>query len=100
MIHGQHPFSCDFELIRFISFRHNVNLTQKLFGRGWAMKRIDGGKGALCEMVEPDGHSVAEVVRKLEKLKQWANHFGIQTRLDIIIEWARTGPWNQPLYVE
>jgi hypothetical protein len=64
------------------------------------MKRIDGGKGALCEMVEPDGHSVAEVVRKLEKLKQWANHFGIQTRLDIIIEWARTGPWNQPLYVE
>jgi Fe-S-cluster containining protein len=98
LIHGKHPFSCDFELIRFISFRQKTNLTQKLFGRGWAMKRVDGERGALCEMVKPDQHSVAEVVRKLERLRDWANHFGIRTRLDVIIDWAQQGPGNGPLH--
>lgn len=92
LIHGKHPFSCDFELIRFISFRRKISLTQKLFGRGWAMKRVDGKRGALCQMIEPDEYSVAEVVRKLKRLKQWADYFGIKTRLDIIINWARNGP--------
>ncbi len=45
-IHGQHPFSCDFELIRFIRYEEKVVQTQKLFNRGWAMLRVDNHHGA------------------------------------------------------
>jgi hypothetical protein len=100
MIHGRHPFSCDFELIRFITREDRANMTQKLFGRGWAMRRVDGGRGALCEMLPANSSTVAEVVRKLKRLKQWAVHLGIQTRLDEIIAWVKDGPWDQPLRLE
>jgi Fe-S-cluster containining protein len=98
-IHGRHPFSCDFELIRFIVKREQTVLVQKLFGRGWAMLRVDGQRGARCEMLAPDPHSVAETARKLERLQRWAAHFGIETRLDAILSWIRQGPWDGPLYL-
>jgi hypothetical protein len=79
-IYAVRPFSCDFELIRSLQSlednRANV-LTQKLFGRGWSYLRVDGGKGALCEMLPISKHSTAEVVRKLGRLKQWSDHFGL-----------------------
>jgi hypothetical protein len=100
MIHGRHPFSCDFELIRFITCKEQAHLTQRLFGRGWAMKRVDGGRGALCEMLPADSSTVSEVVRKLERLKQWSIHFGIKTRIDEIISWAKHGPRDRALHLE
>jgi Fe-S-cluster containining protein len=100
LIYGRHPFSCDFELIRFISHKDQAYITQKLFARGWAMKRVDGGRGALCEMLPADSSTVAEVIRKLERLKQWAVHFGIETHLDEIMAWVKDGPWDQPLHLE
>src|SRR5262249_19671389 len=43
-LHGKHPFSCDFELLRFVE--HKVDgyweLTHTRYGRFWNMKRIDG----------------------------------------------------------
>ena len=52
-IHTVRPFSCDFELIRFlISGNHEKRkniLTQKLFGRGWMMQRIDGERGLFVK---------------------------------------------------
>lgn len=99
-IHGRHPFSCDFELIRFINFAERVDLNQKLFGRGWAMRRIDGGRGSLCEMLPSDESTVREVVRKLRRLREWADHFGVRTRLAEIIQWAEAGPRNDPLELD
>src|SRR6266702_6581787 len=92
MIHGKHPFSCDFELIRFIRYEERVIQTQKLFNRGWAMLRVDGGRGARCEMLPATPETIAEVVRKLGRLKEWADFFGIDTHLPAIIDWARRGP--------
>lgn len=82
------PFSCDFELIRTLEYssNHPNVLTQKLFGRGWNMKRIDGERGALCEMTPVDESTIADVVRKLGRLKQWAAHFGIKTWAETIID--------------
>lgn len=90
MIHGVHPFSCDFELIRVMHRReHNTaHMTQRLFARGWNMKRADGGRGSLCEITPADPSTVAEVIRKLGRLEQWAQHFGIPTRISTIISWA------------
>ena len=99
-IYENKPFSCDFELIRFIHFKDKIYLTQKLFGRGWAMKRVDGGIGALCSMNEPTRDAVEEVVRKLNRLKDWADHFKIPTYLDEIITWANDGPKKDRLIIE
>lgn len=79
-IHGNQPFSCDFELLRMII--HEVkapraDITQKLYGRGWAMMRVDGKRGALCEMTMPSPESIADVDRRLARLETWMEHFGL-----------------------
>lgn len=50
---------------------------QKLYGRGWNMMRVDGERGALCKMTEPDAESVADVDRRLARLEIWMLHFGL-----------------------
>lgn len=108
-VHGKQPFSCDFELIRSLKFsdpEKSHRLTQKLFGRGWQLLRIDGQRGARCEMLSISEQSVADVVRKLGRLKQWCEHFGLKHRVDVILDWAgnskkrqvnlmlKTQPWK------
>ncbi len=88
-IHAIRPLSCDFELIRFLVFDDHVLLTQKLFGRAWNMLRIDGERGTLCEMLPADPNTVAEVVRKLHRLEAWADHLGIETRINVIMDWLQ-----------
>ena len=103
-IHTFSPFSCDFELLRFSHFE-DVDAPELLafrpFGRGWNMKRIDGERGALCEWY--DSHSdlvqIEDVVRKLRRLQDWTNHFGLDTTIPTIIEWVQRGPHVKPLIV-
>lgn len=86
-IHGFQPFSCDFELLRSITFSDTkrTNFTQKLFGRGWAMMRVDGERGALCEMTPADPETVADVDRRLVRLSRWMEHFGLSSsRVEIV----------------
>ena len=49
-IHVSNPFSCEFELNKFVVKGEKTYLMNKLFGRGWAMMRVDGERGALCNM--------------------------------------------------
>jgi hypothetical protein len=86
-IHGFQPFSCDFELLRSLTFDEGNKsvITQKLFGRGWAMMRVDGERGALCEMTTADPDTVADVDRRLARLTTWMTHFGLDpVRVSII----------------
>lgn len=88
------PFTCDFELIRTLQNDDPAGasiLTQKLFGRGWSYARTDGGKGAKCEMLGISEKSIAEVVRKLGRLKNWTDHFGLDTWIPDIIEIIQSG---------
>lgn len=92
-VHGKHPFSCDFELIRSIKFtdpNRTDTLTTKLYGRAWAMKRIDDSRGAMCELLPPSKETIDEVIRKLNRLKMWCEHFQLKHRVDTIIDWARS----------
>jgi hypothetical protein len=94
-IHGRHPFSCDFELIGVTRAPEGRawSMRTRLFSRGWNMKRTDGGRGALCELLGPSDDVTADVVRKLGRLQQWADHFGLETRVGEIVAWAeRWGP--------
>jgi len=99
LVHSKRPFHCDFELIRVFIKSDGIRMSQQMFGRGWAFLRIDGNRGALCTITEPDTESVDEVVRKLKRLKEWADHFELVTWLDDIISWAATGPHSKPLYL-
>jgi hypothetical protein len=94
------PFSCDFELIRFLVYEDKAVLSQQLFGRGWNMQRVDGHRGAKCEMTAPDEYTTAEVVRKLQRLERWAAHFGIRTRVQKILNWISSGDNKTPLRLE
>jgi len=102
-IHGLQPFSCDFELMRFLEFAADDkpnHLTQKLFGRGWAMLRIDGERGALCEMTDADAETTADAARRLRRLRTWMEYFEVPHRLEPAIEYVETGPHQHPLFLE
>lgn len=93
-IYEVRPFSCDFELIRTLQNEDDDRantLTQKLFGRGWSYTRTDGGKGALCEMTPPTEETVKEVLRKLRRLEEWADHFVLKTWTPQIIHAIEAG---------
>lgn len=88
------PFSCDFELIRCLHFAddsHPNTITQKLFGRGHAMLRIDDKRGALCTMTPVDPKTIADVIRKLRRFEQWSAHFRLKTWAPEIIKIVEAG---------
>lgn len=82
------PFSCDFELIRAIMSEKRARLMTRLFGRGWQFLRVDGQRGALCEITAVDDASIADAIRKLTRLKEWADYLGVETHLQTILEWC------------
>lgn len=51
------------------------------------MLRIDGDRGALCEMLPPDEDTIDDTIRRLRRLQDWSNHFNLDTKIDDIIEW-------------
>lgn len=98
-IHGQHPFTCDFELIRFVHQADRVDIATRPFGRGWSYERVTGQKGALCDVLPPSEKHRDDAVRKLWRLKQWADYFELPTHLPRILDWVRSGPHDDPLVI-
>ena len=41
-------------------------------------------------MTAIDSESIADNIRKLNRLKEWTNYFGIKTKVDSIIDWIRS----------
>jgi hypothetical protein len=58
---------------------------------------VDGRKGAQCKITSITEESVQDVIRKLKKLREWAEYFEIPTCLSTIIENAEKGPGRFPL---
>ena len=96
-IYSRRPFHCDFELIRVFVSKKTNRISQQLFGRKWQLLRIDNKRGALCKMENCSPASMDEVIRKLKRLKEWADYFQIPTWLDEIIVWVASGPHAKPL---
>lgn len=90
-IHGKQPFSCDFELIRFHRHADHWTASEQLFGRGWNMKRVDGGVGALCTVPDATTDSALDVARRLRRLVTWADHFGLKAhRVRRMVDYCET----------
>lgn len=100
-IHGKQPFSCDFELLRVLHYEtHSVMLT-RLYGRGWNMLRNDGGRGALCEVHEPqDPDSIPDLMRRLTRLQGWLAYFKVDSKIARVMEYVSTGPHPRELVIE
>lgn len=100
------PLSCDFELLRFYITRsveaieqgRPNRLSHAPFGRGWNLLRLDGERGALCEFTAHSALGIDEVVRKFERLKLWTDYFGLDTIIDDIVAWVKSGPHEVPVY--
>ena len=75
-IHGRHPFSCDFEMLRVLIKKERNTLQKSIFPRGWNMTRVCGKKGVWCKVTEEDDTS--ETIRKLIRLKKWMDYFKIK----------------------
>lgn len=94
-VHGRQPFSCDFELIRFLHYAEagEARMLTRLFGRGHAFLRVDQvSRGALCTITPRTDETAADVVRKLRRLAEWCDHFNLKHRVGSIIEWALGNP--------
>lgn len=90
-VHEMRPFSCDFETLRFVHFHDHTWLGTKPFGRGWAMLRVDGERGAKCGFTKkPTEEAREDALRKLQRLAWWADHFEIPTCIPEIMAWAST----------
>jgi len=77
-IHSVRPFSCDFELVRTymgtVAPKNRIGVGK--FGRSWNLTRAVGGaKGTLCEIIPPTAEAIDDTLRKLERLKSWADYF-------------------------
>lgn len=100
-IHGKHPFACDFELIKILHKKNDRTwVGTKLFGRGWSYKAVDGIKGAKCTITTVDNESINDVLRKLNRLKQWMDYCGIDNSLDQVITHGQSKNRNVALIVK
>ena len=99
-IYLKRPFSCDFELIRFFQSESDEGnrMSQQLFGRGWAFLRVDNQRGALCDMTEVTKETRNEVIRKLNRLKDWTDYFELQTWVPEILSWAESGQTHETIH--
>ena len=88
-IHKSNPFSCEFELIKFMDKSSKTTLIKKLFGRGWQFERVDGGKGALCEMLPFDKTKIERDVELLEELDSYGDRFKIKTKLKRVVTFLK-----------
>lgn len=89
-IHGRQPFSCDFELLRFSRHADHYTLNERLFGRGWNMRRVDGERGALCSITPATSETASDVLRRIKRLAIWADYFGLDHKAHEVAQYVRT----------
>lgn len=87
--HPKRPFSCDFELVRFLQYKNHFRLTQQPFGRAWALTKVDGSEGAACIIdSSPSKEASEDALRKLNRLRDWMIYFGLPVdRIDAIFKY-------------
>lgn len=97
-IHEHNPLSCDFEPIRIeIGQSKNYNtMGVEHYGRRTVLPKVNGVRGTLCDFTPPTEQSIADNIRKLKRLQQWANYFGLtETYLPDILRYIESEAWKR-----
>lgn len=90
-LHPARPYSCHIEPIKLHVVKNVGYIHKRPFGRGWAMQRVTGEKGALCEFerqpLTPKAieQGYTNDIPALLRLQAWVDHLGIDTYLPDII---------------
>lgn len=87
LIHKANPFSCEFELMKVRKIKEDISIINKLFGRGWQLKRIDGERGAMCEMKDFNYEKFLKDLSLLKELNDYAKKLNYDTILPEVIEY-------------
>lgn len=95
-IHGANPFSCEIELIKFIDYKDRCVVIKKKYGRGWNMMRIDGKRGAVCEMLPFNEAKLPRDIELLEELLSIQNAMKLESHLKEVIQNIRS--YNDSLF--
>lgn len=87
MIHLCNPISCLMEPFKLFRMRDKLYIMVRPFGRGWAMKTVDGGKGAKCVFSKTENYSKRDYhIYLLQELQKLADGFRYRHKLPEIIE--------------
>lgn len=100
-IYHHRPLPCRLELFKFvhITAANIARALVRLPGRNWQLLRIDGERGAKCEIIPYDPELTKTHVADLLILKRWMKTFGIANDVDSVVEYLRTGPHSHPLTI-
>lgn len=85
-IHSYNPLSCDFEIIRLVN-REKPYITSTYYGRGWNMLKVNGERGASCEIIDGNEEIVDDIKRRFLRLENWFNHFNLKSKIPTLIKW-------------
>ncbi len=91
-VHKSNPFTCEFELMRFITRKTQgtTYLMNRLFGRGWALTRVDGKKGALCQMLPFNKEKFHRDLELLDELEDYGIRMKIKSNLNKAIKYLKS----------
>jgi Fe-S-cluster containining protein len=98
-IYLHRPLPCRIELFKFV---HTADLSVaraqvRLPGRGWNLTRVDGEKGAKCELTPYDPAMTETHIRDIRILKEWMDEFKIENDCKLLLGYLNTGPHDVPL---
>lgn len=101
------PMNCDSFPLKVHMFtredRPNLFLSGH-YSRPHTFTQLDGTKGVKCYYTELTDENTQSVIqdqlRRLDRLKQWADYFGLDTWIPEIREWIASGPHYQPLVLK
>lgn len=88
-VHEAAPLPCRIAPVKFIDKRvssNKVYLNASAYGRAWAFTRLDGTKGAACEVTGFDYNKYLNDVEMLKELRIYAIKLKKPTKLKYIIE--------------
>lgn len=88
-IHKSAPLPCRIAPLKFIDKRVSSNktyLNASAYGRAWAFTRLDGNKGAICEVKDFDYDKFLNDLEMLRELRTYAIKLGVKTKLKYIVE--------------
>lgn len=100
-IYEYRPLPCKFELFKFIHFpsKDKAIARVQLPGRGWALTRVDGKKGAKCEILPYSKDATRGHVEDLRLIRGWMHVFKIQHDVTELIQYMETGPHDYDLEI-
>jgi len=92
LIYQNRPFACDFPLFQTKEYDTYRWFGCTKFGRHKKWLRVDGQRGTKCDLLPITQESLQDARRRLGRLQQWIDYFGINNRMAQINTWANQDP--------